>query len=526
MKSVFVGVILSVLATTIGCTKNKNLDYGLKVEETIRINLQQEPPSLDWNKSTDTTSALINFNIMEGLVDYDLSDPDHGLKAALAESWSPDSTSKVWTFKIRPGVKWTDGQPFTPQQVVDGWERLLNPATASQYAYFLFTVQNAQKYNKGEIKDFSQVGVKVDDKGQLVVTLERPQSYFPYLLTHHSTYPIRKDVVEKYGDRWTEPGNIQTIGAYSLKIWDHDKAIVLERNEGYYGDKAKVKNIYGYMINEFSTAFSLFEAGKLDYQNTVPGNEISNLKGKPFFKQTPLLGIYYYGFNLRKPPFDNVKVRKAFVHAIDRGQVASLLDVEPLSGWVPKGMFGYDAKVGLKLDVAKAKKLLEEAGYKDGKNFPKVTLGFNTNENHQRVAENVQAQLKKNLGIQIELQNEEWKVYLNRLQSDTPNLFRLGWLADYPDPDNFLNLMTSYSENNHTGWKNAKFDEWIANGSSVLDKEERRRIYAKAQQLLTEEDAAVMPVYSMKAHLLVSERMKDFPVNSLERVVFKGVSLQ
>jgi oligopeptide transport system substrate-binding protein len=510
------------------CTKKNSLDYGLKVEETLRINLQEEPPSLDWNKAVDTTSALVTLNLMDGLVDYDLKDPEGALKPALAESWESSNNSQTWTFTLRKDVKWTDGKAFTPQQVIDGWQRLLNPGTASQYAYFLFSVKNAQKYNSGALNDFSQVGVSVNDQGQLVVQLEKPQSYFPYLLTHHSTYPIRLDLVKKFGDRWTEPENIQTLGAYKLKIWDHDKAMVLERNDGYYGEKAKIKYVYGYMINEYSTAMGMFDSGKLDFQQSVPANELSVLKGKPTFRQAPVLGTYYYGFNTKRAPFNDVRVRKAFVYAVDRSQITKIVggDVTPLSAWIPKGMFGYEEGVGLQYDVEKAKKLLKDAGYTDISKFPRVTIGFNSNEDHQRIAENFQAQIKKNLGISLEIQSEEWKVYLSHLQTDTPSIYRLGWLADYPDPDNFMNLMTSYSENNHTGWKNKKYDQLIEKGASIADKEQRRHIYEQAQRLLTEEDAPVDPLYSMVSHFLVSERVKDFPVNSLARYPFKGVSLQ
>lgn len=520
--------LVSIVLVGVSCTKNNSLDYGLKVEETLRVNLSQEPPSLDWNKSTDTTSNTIQVNIMEGLVEYDLDDPDHKVKPALAESWTPSNNSQTWTFTLRKGVKWTDGKDFSASQVVDGWKRLLNPETASQYAYFLFTVKNAQKFNKGEIKDFSQVGVKVNEQGQLVVQLEKPQSYFPLLLTHHSTYPIRMDIVEKFGDRWTEPENIQTLGAYKLKIWDHDKALVLERNDNYYGEKAKTKYVYGYMINEYSTAINLFESGKLDFQESIPTNELNNFKTRPTFRESPVLGIYYYGFSTKKPPFDNEKVRKAFIHAVDRKQITELLGgaMAPLSAWVPRGMFGYDESIGLKYDPEKAKALLKEAGYSDVSKLPRIVLGFNSNESHQRIAENYQAQIKKNLGVQIEVQSEEWKVYLNRVQTDTPNIYRLGWLADYPDPDNFLNLMTSYSENNHTGWGSKDFDQLILKGSSVTDQAERKSIYAKAQNILTVEAAAVFPVYSMVDHSLVSERAKNFPINSLRRRIFKDVVLQ
>ncbi len=516
------------LGTTACVKKSSTLEYGLDVKETLRINLQVEPPTLDWNKSVDTTSSLIQFNIMESLVDYNLSDPELGTIPGLATEWKPSQGAKVWTFTLRKGVKWTDGVEFSAQHVIDGWERLLNPATASEYAYFLYDVKNARAYSQGKIKDFKEVGVRANDQGQLVVELEQPMGYFPLLLTHHSTFPIRKDIVEKFGDRWTDPANIVTLGPYKLKIWDHDKNIVLERNENYYGEKAKIKYILGYMINEFSTAINLAQAGKLDFQQELPAKELPLLRKLSMFHQQPSLATYYYGFNTRKPPFNNVKVRQAFAHAIDRKQVTDLLNAghAPLSSWVPTGMFGYENEIGLKFDLEKAKKLLAEAGYKDLSKFPRVTLAFNTNENHQRIAENVQAQVKKNLGIQVEIANEEWKVYLSRLHNDTPSIYRMGWLADYPDPSTFMSLMTSFSDNNHTGWASKKYDDLVAAGGKSLVKEERRKLYAEAQKILTEEEVPVFPVYSSVRHVLVSERCKDFPFSSIERWIFKGVSFK
>lgn len=278
---------------------SSGLEYGLDVKDTLRVNLESEPPTLDWSKSTDTTSSLVLMQLMEGLVDYNLADRDLGTIPALATEWKPTNKGATWTFTMRKGVKWTDGVEFNAQQVVDGWERLLNPATASEYAYFLFAVKNAKDYNSGKTKDFSQVGIKANDKGELIVELNKPMAYFPLLLTHHATFPIRKDVIEKFGDKWTNPENIVTLGPYKLKHWDHDKAIVLERNDGYYGEKAKVKNVIGYMINEYSTALNLLEGGKLDFQRSLPYKELPKYRQFSGYRQLPLIGTYYYGLNTK-----------------------------------------------------------------------------------------------------------------------------------------------------------------------------------------------------------------------------------
>lgn len=531
LRSRYFLLAASLLTVTLnfGCTrKSDRSGSDLPLKETLRINILQEPPSLDWSKSTDTTSSLIENNFMEGLVEYDLDDPELKLVPALATDWKANANATVWTFNLRKGVKWTDGQDLTPQQFVDGWERLLNPATASEYAYFLFGVKNAQAYNQGKLKDFTQVGIKVSGENQLIVELEAPKSYFPYLLVHHSTFPIRKDVVEKFHDRWTDPANIVTLGAYRLKTWEHDKAIVLERNESYYGEKAKIKYIHAQMINEMSTAINLFDSGKLDLQTALPSRELRQLKARKEYREQGTLGLYYLGFNIKKKPFDDPRVRRAFAQAIDRKQITDMLagGQIPLSGWVPPGMFGYEPERGIKFDPAAAAKLLDQAGFKDRSKLGKIKYGFNTNEDHQRIAENVQSQLKKNLSVDVELANEEWKVYLASLKSDAPAIFRLGWLADFPDPDNFMNLMASYSDNNHTGWKSKSFDVLLDQGSAVTEKEKRRKIYSDAQKLLTEQEIPAVPVFGMVSQVLVSDRVVGFKTNSLSRYLFKGVSLK
>jgi oligopeptide transport system substrate-binding protein len=198
----------------------------------------------------------------------------------------------------------------------------------------------------------------------------------------------------------------------------------------------------------------------------------------------------------------------------------------PLTGWIPLGMLGYDAHRGLPFDPARARKLLAEAGYGAGKKLPRVTINFNTNENHQRIAENVQAQLRKNLDVAVELQNEDFKSFLSRLNSDPPQIFRLGWVADFPDPATFTSLMTSYSENNHSRWKNKAYDDLHAEASRTLDREKRRAVYARLQKLLNEDEVPVMPIYSWVDHYMVSDRVRDLPLTAARSFPFKGVSFK
>lgn len=519
-----------------GCTKRTRdiqvvLPSGekatLALAETLRVNIMSEPPTLDWNRSSDTTSSTVIDNIMEGLVEYDLADKELNLKPALATKWESSDHAKKWKFTLRKDVEWSDGQPFVAQHVIDGWHRLLARETACEYAYFLFGVRNAQAFNQGKAK-WEDVGVRAISPYEIEVELNRPMSYFPSLLTHTSTFPVRLDVIQKGGDQWTEPGKIVTLGPFNLMAWQHDKMLALVRNEHYYGAKPFLKHVAFYMLQEHATAINLFDSDKLDAVFDLPSIELRKLRTKPEFRQTNLLQIYYYGMNLKKPPMDNVLVRRAISMAINRQELVQMLagGELPLSGWVPPGMFGYESQVGSTFDPEKAKQLLAQAGFNAKHPAPKIEIKFNTNEDHQRIAENIQSQLKKNLGLNVELKNEEWKVFLNTLKSDPPQLYRFGWLADYPDPDNFLAIVTSFSDNNHLNWKNAKYDDLVTRAAGETDRDARRKLSLQAQKVLLEEDFAAIPLFVSVTHFLLNNRVQNYPINVMNKKIFKGVSLK
>jgi oligopeptide transport system substrate-binding protein len=528
-------VVLSLIVS--GCTSRSGSNTAttpdgrkleLKASDTIRINLSTEPPTLDWNKATDTTSSHILNNVMEGLVSYNLADKELALVPALALEWSTAEKGRVWTFKLRPGVKWSDGVDFTGQQVVDSWRRLMAKETASEYAYFLFGIKNGKAFNEGKVP-FEQVGISLPTPDTLRVELEKPMAYFPQLMTHASTFPIRLDLIKKFGDKWNEAGNLASLGPYKLAIWQHDREVVLEANDSYYGTKPLIKYVHGQMIIEQATAINLFDAGKLDAVDALPSVQLKTQRKRKEFRTTGLLQTYFYPMNVTKPPMDNVHVRRAIAHAIDRQKVVQVLDGGqiPLTGWVPSGMFGYFSDVGLEFNLDTARAELAKAGYGEGKKkLPKIEIHFNTNEDHQRIGEIVQAQLKENLGIDIELKNEEWKTYLANLRTNPPQMYRFGWLADYPDPDNYMNLMTSYSDNNRTRWKDPAYDKIVEQAAGELDVEKRRELYRKAHKILLEEGVPVIPLFTSVTHLLVSNRVENFPVNAMRRFEYKAVRIK
>lgn len=503
--------------------------------EVLRINIGSEPPTLDWNRATDTTSSHIIDNIMEGLVQYNLADRELGLIPGLATEWKASNHARVWTFTIRKDVKWSDGVLFSGEQVIDSWRRLLSRETASEYAYFLFAIKNAKAFNSGKAP-WSDVGVSLTGD-KLRVELEAPMGYFPNLLTHTSTFPIRKDLIEKYHDKWTDAGKLVTLGPYNLVLWKHDKEVLLEANSTYYDQAPYTKYIHAQMIIEQATAINLFDSGKLDAVDGIPSTELKVQRKRKQYRSIGVLQLYYYGMNTKKEPTNNIHIRRALAQAIDRQKLVKLLGGGeiPMAGWVPSGMFGYFSDVGYEFNLNEAREELKKSGYIigsgstkqiGGKPLPKIELHFNTNEDHQRIAEAVQAQLKENLGIQIELKNEEWKSYLAKLKTDPPTLFRFGWLADYPDPDNFMNLMASYSDNNRTRWSDPKYDRIIEKAAAETDREKRRVLYRDANEVLLKEGVPVIPIMAGVAHLLVSDRVEGFPVNAMRKFQYKAVRLK
>jgi oligopeptide transport system substrate-binding protein len=524
----------------------------LPVSETLRLSLTSEPQTLDWNLGADASASGIIDNMMDGLTQFDVTTgravagsnapaaaigsatsatsttpAAPQLKPALATKWESTDQARKWKFTLRQNVTWSDGHAFEPQQVLDGWERLLKKETGAQYAYFLFGIKNAREFNQGKVT-FDKVGIKITGPNEITVELEKPMAYFPMLLTHSSTYPIRVDLIKKFGIHWTDAENSVSLGPFLIKAWQHDKMIILTKNPSYYGDQPHITNIVLYMIQEKATEINLFDSGKLDAVHALPSVQIKTLKQRPEFKTHGLLTTYFYGMNLTKPPMDSRLVRKAIAHAIDKNEIVQMLGAgqKPLNSWVPEGMFGYDADVGLKFDPLKAKRELDEAGYPDPAKLPRIEIKFNTGEDHERIGENIQAQLKRNLGINVELKTEEWKVLLNTLQVDPPQIFRFGWQADYPDPDNFLSVMLSFSDNNHTRWKNVKYDELVQRAAGLIDQTERRKVYREAQKIMLEDDVAAIPLCSSVDSLLISPRVENYPLNVLKKLIYTEVRLK
>jgi len=467
-KHVYVLVAVAIVATIIlsGCAQS-----GAKGPE-LNWNLGTEPPTADPALASDTTSVQVDQALFLGLTDFD----DNTLEVVpeLATEWSVSSDGLVWTFKMRKDAEWVNYDPesgkttkvgkVTANDVVYGVKRTIDPATASDYAYVNYIIKNAEAVNTGELTDLDAIGVKAVDDYTVEFTLEQPAGYFPAIAGMWVNRPVPQATIEEYGDKWTEAGNIVTNGPYMLAEWAHESSMVFIKNPKYYdAKKVQIAKINCVMVVEASTAFAMYENGELDVSS--PGlDDMDRVKADPVLSKelyiAPDLCTYYYGYNVTKPPFDNVKVRQAFSYAFDRQKLIDTVtkgDQKPAKTFACPGIFGTPAEdpnfPGITFDPAKAKALLAEAGYPDGKGLPEVTLMHNTSEGHAKIAEFAQQSWKENLGVDVKLANQEWKVYLQTLTEDSPQIWRLGWCADYPDENNWtLEVFHPLKGANRTKW--------------------------------------------------------------------------
>lgn len=494
-------------------------------KDTLNINIGTEPPSLDWSLATDSTSFTILNNIMEGLTRF--SDK-HKPEPALAEKWEVSEDGRTYTFHLRQNALWTDGKPLEAKDFVYSWTRLLSPETGADYAYFLFDIVNAEKFNSGEIEDSSKLGIKAPDSKTLIVELKRPATYFPSLLTFMSTFPMREDIVKKHGSGWTEAENIVTLGPYRLTRWDHHSLLEIEEYDKYWGEGAKsVKKVSMIMNENQSSTLALYESGQLDFLDStgLPPLEIPRLKDSPEFVNRTAFRGYYIGFNTRKKPFNSPLVRKAFGSAIDRKSISELIQGAgiPATSWIPENMLAHNPEIGLEFNPDKARKFLAKAGYPGGKGFPEVEFLFPEKASNRILAEGLQSMWKTHLGVEVKLVNQEWKVYLKTLDTDAPPIFRAGWGADFPDPHNFMNLFKCGSGNNETGWCNTTYDVLVEAAAVEQEREKRIDLYNKAQRILTEEDTPIVPYINGVQQNMIKPYVKGLEPDPLNLIYFNKV---
>lgn len=504
----------------------------------VTHNLSSEPKSIDPALNTAVDGHQVIYGVFEGLCRLD--ERDQGIPG-IAESWDISEDNLTYTFHLRD-AKWSDGQPVKASDFVYAWKRAVDPATAAEYGYQMYYLKNGEAINNGE-KPVDELGVKAIDDKTLEVTLENITPYFLQLTAFPTYMPVREDVVSADPEGWAL--NMDTYignGPFKVQEWKHDDVLKLVKNENYYdADKVKLDGIDYVFIVEASTAVSAFESGEIDYMEAVPAEKIAVLEeaNDENFKILPYLGTYFYIFNMNQEPVNNLKVRKALSLAINRTDIVEQVTKAgqvPATGFVPKGVSMSDGTTdfqetagdyNMPIDdskVEEAKQLMAEAGYPDGQGFPTIELLYNTNEGHKAIAEAIQAMWKQNLGINVELCNEEWKVFQTSRNEGNYTVARHGWIGDYVDPMTFLDMWITASGNNDAKFSNPKYDELISKAKSTLGKE-RDDAMLEAQAILMEE-LPVMPIYYYTNAILMRSTVKNAPKSITGPVNYREAYLE
>jgi len=499
-------------------------------EQVITVNWGMEPRSLDPGLASDTASASILFNIMDPLVklDEDLNPVPY---AAETVETSEDGTTVTYT--LRDGLEWTTGDPVTAKDFEYSWKRTVSPELGAYYAYEFYGIVGAQEYNRCDPKKdrcaalAERMAVNAVDDRTLEVKLTAPQPWFVQQSAHHSFLAVHKATIEKFGDRWTEPANIVTSGPFTLERWEHNSAIDITKDPDWRdADSVKLTRVNGRMIEDETTAVQAFEANDVDALLTLPPDETARLKETEDYARYDALATYYYGFNVDNIP--DVKQRRAMALAIPRQSIIDNItraDQIPASGFTPQGLQGYEAInpdspwLPPEGDMEQATKLMSEVTNPKAE----ITLYTNDAQGNREVAVGIQAAWKQ-LGIDSTIKEQEFQQYLEFL-GPPPNkdvdTYRLGWIGDFVDAFNFLELWTCDSRNNSTNYCNKGYDALIEKARQTEDNDSRYAIYGKAEEILFGEngDVPVLPIYYYTYQGLEHKSIKDsFELNLLGQV--------
>ncbi len=498
-----------------------------------------EPQTLDQAHTSIDVEANILKDLYEGLTTYDAAGT---VIPGIAESWTVSDDGLTYTFKLRADAKWSNGDPVTAGDFVYSFQRIEDPKTAAGYANILYPIKNAEAINTGKDDKAmapDQLGVKAIDDKTLEITVERPTPYFLELLAHQTALPVHPASVEKYGEDFVKPGNLVSDGAYMLTENVANDHITLVKNPDYY-DAANVKidKVIYYPTEDQAAAIRRFQAGELDLQYQFPADQMAFLKktlGEGVVHTPPALATYYYVFDTRHAPFNDVRVRRALSMAVDRDFLADKIFAGaqlPAYSFVPPGIAGYtpgtaDFASMSQLDREdEAKKLLTEAGYGDGGKPLKIEIRYNTNANHEKVATAV-ADNWKALGAQVTLMNLDVKSHYAYLQEGGSfDVARAGWVADYADPENFLFLDLSTNNTfNYGHYNNPKFDELMQQSYAERDHAKRAQIMHDAEVLLMQ-DQPIAPLMFSASLWLVSPKVKGFVDNAVNFHLTRFMSLE
>jgi oligopeptide transport system substrate-binding protein len=495
-----------------------------------------EPQTLDPQLAQGETEHHIIDALMDGLVEHDEYDQAKEVPG-LADRWDHNDDYSIWTFHIRDNAKWSNGDPVTAQDFVDSYRRMLTASLGAVYSDALFIMKGAKDYYEQKITDFNQVGVHAVDPQTLRIELIGPTPYFLSAILHTSWFPVHMPTILKFGrmderdTKWTTPENYVGTGPFLLKTWRQNDVIEVVRNPLYW-DAATVQlnGINFYSIENSDTAERAFEAGQLHKTLDVPLDRVPYYRREhpELIRIDPYLADYFYRLNTARKPLDNPKVRLALNLAVNRQEIVTDITrakQRPETGMVPPGMDGYEPLDLIHFDPERARQLLAEAGYPNGKGFPKFNILINTHEAHRVIAEAIQQMWKQELNIDVGIENQEWKVYLQSQNTINYDMARGGWIGDFMDPVTFLTIWTTGNGNNDTHWSDPTYDQLINQAAQTGDPLKRFDILHDAERLLMSQPP-VLCVYWYTRFYLLDPSVKNWYPLALDDHNYKYIDLE
>jgi ABC-type oligopeptide transport system substrate-binding subunit len=511
---------LSVFCVVLGACSANDMDDA----QMLHRGIEAEPESLDFHKARSTAAGDVQRDLGEGLTGYTA---DGELLPRAAESWKISEDGRDYRFSLRRDARWSTGEPVTAEDFVYSFRRLVDPATASFYSQSVIDVENAAAIVAGE-KALGELAVTATGDYELHVRLARPTPYFLAVLTHPSMFPVHRASVEQHGDAHARPGRLVTNGAYTLAAWELGSLIELRRNEHYWDNPSTaIDRVRHHFIAEPAVELNRYRAGELHITNNVPSEAFARLRRErpDELHVAPYLNIYYYGFNLTKPPLkDKPELRRALSMAIDRRALTenvTLRGEAPAWSWVPPGVDNYAerqlpyASMSDEERKAAARRAYRQAGYSDSKPL-RIEIRYNTSDSHQRIALAIQSMWREVLGVETTLINEEFQVLLSNMRArEVTQVFRSSWLGDYNDANAFLQVMLSDAPSNMTGYSNEEFDLLVRRAAEQTDPERRRMYMERAEDVLLA-DHPVIPIYFYVSKHLVSSRVDGWGDNVLD----------
>jgi oligopeptide transport system substrate-binding protein len=474
--------------------------------KVLRTNNSSEPGSLDPALAQGTHESWVLDHVFEGLMK---KDQNGEIVEGMAESYTLADDNVTYTFIIKDDVTWSNGEPVTAHDFEYSWKRALDPETAAYYSYQFYYIKGGEAYNTGE-GSVDDVGVTAIDDTTLEVVLENPTAFFPELTSFYCYFPVSKDVVEADPDWAKDPETYVSNGPFLLTEWVHNSSITIEKNEDYYdADKVNLDAIEFAILDDENTAWQRYEGGEFDFLTPLPQTVTAQLmeEGSDELVIGTDLATYYYNLNTETKPFNNVKVRQALAMAIDRDSIVENVaqgGQTPAEGVVPYGIpdetgadFRESSGNHMTFDPAGAKELLEEGLAEEGMTLEDMndfTLLYNTLEAHAKIAQAIQEMWRTNLGIEVNLENVDFQVKLDREKAGDYDISRAGWIGDYIDPLTFIDLWVTDGPYNDAGYSNAQYDEYVQTARNSIDPAERMEAMRNAEKLLMEE-MPVIPIY-------------------------------